>query len=165
MKKQEISIADLISKGFDAVYPETDTNFVEREVWNKKKRCYEKKLCKSWNYDLPSHCFGFFDWFGSDSSLHGKAKKMFSMLKGFALKTKKFDPMKTYVFFTECIDGGTCAMKCYCKVCDLDSGEVLYCISPNEGGQASIWGKDNGFEEALYEGKGIAGVRKWFTAA
>lgn len=99
------------------------------------------------------NCYGFYDWFCKDKSLKGKAKVLFSRLKGvIRTKTTKFDPTKTYVFFKNNCPG--CG-KLYddFRICDIETGDVLYTISPsNRTGKADVYGVDNDFEEPLARG-------------
>ena len=106
------------------------------------------------------NCYGFFDWFCKDSSLKNKAKKLFARLKGI-VRSGKFDPAKCYVFFK---NNCPCFGKLYddFRICDLETGDVLYTVSPsNRKGKADVWGVDNDFEAPLVSGTWRE-VRAWF---
>lgn len=107
------------------------------------------------------NCYGFFDWFCKDSSLPNKAKNLFAKLKGL-VRSGKFDPTKTYVFFK---NNCPCCGSLYddFRICDLETGDVLYTVTPKEGyrGRAEVWGVDNDFEAPLVSGTWRE-VRMWF---
>ena len=107
------------------------------------------------------NCYGFFDWFCKDSSLKNKAKVLFAKLKS-VVRSGKFDPTKTYVFFKNNCPG--CG-KLYddFRICDIETGHVLYTVSPSNGrGKAEVWGVDNDFEEPLVCGTWRE-VKMWFN--
>ena len=106
------------------------------------------------------NCYGFFDWFCKDTSLPNKAKKLFARLKGI-VRSGKFDPAKCYVFFK---NNCPCVGPLYddFRICDLETGDVLYTVSPsNRKGKADVWGRDNDFEAPLVSGTWRE-VRAWF---
>lgn len=97
----------------------------------------------------------FWDWFCSDKALANRGKKLFNKLNSI-LPTTKFDVDKTYVFFK---NNCPCAGKLYddFRICDMETGDVLYTVSPSVGydsmhGEATVWGRDNDFKEALVIG-------------
>ena len=48
------------------------------------------------------------------------------------------------------------------RICDIETGEVLYPVSPkNAYGKADVWGVDNDFDQPLVEGTWRE-VRAWF---
>lgn len=106
----------------------------------------------------------FYDWFCSEKALNGRGTKLFAKLKSI-ISTKKFNPDNTYVFFkNNCPLSG----KLYddFRICDMETGDVLYTVSPSVGydsmnGEATVWGKDNNFEEALVTGT-WKDVKKFF---
>ena len=107
------------------------------------------------------NCYGFYDWFCKDSSLKNKAKVLFAKLKS-VVRSGKFDPTKTYVFFR---NNCPCSGKLYddFRICDLATGHVLYTVSPSNGrGKAEVWGVDNDFEDPLVEGTWRE-VKMWFN--
>ena len=107
-----------------------------------------------------ANSYGFFDWFCKDSSLKNKAKALFAKLKSL-VRSGKFDPAKTYVFFK---NNCPCCGKLYddFRICDLDTGDVIYTVSPsNRVGKADVWGEDNDFEKPIVNGTWRE-VRAWF---
>ena len=107
------------------------------------------------------NCYGFYDWFCKDSSLKNKAKVLFAKLKS-VVRSGKFDPTKTYVFFR---NNCPCSGKLYddFRICDLATGHVLYTVSPSNGrGKAEVWGVDNDFEEPLVCGTWRE-TKMWFN--
>ncbi len=110
------------------------------------------------------NCYGFFDWFCKDESLRNKAKILFSRLKSILrTKTTKFDPTKCYVFFKNNCPG---VGKLYddLRICDMETGDVLYTVVPNNGrGEAELWGDENDFEKPLTRGDWTMDVLDWFA--
>lgn len=109
----------------------------------------------------------WWDWFCKDTSLERKGKSLFSKLKAIA-KSNKFDNDKCYVFFQNCCP---CFGRLYdqFKICDLETGDVLYCVTPKSGhyadnGLGEVWGKENGFKEALFRGSWKE-IKQWFLAS
>ena len=77
------------------------------------------------------------------------------------MRSGKFDPTKTYVFFK---NNCPCVGRLYddFRICDLETGDVLYTVSPsNRAGKADIWGVDNDFEKPILTGTWRE-VRAWF---
>ena len=81
------------------------------------------------------------------------------------LPTTKFDVDKTYVFFKN-----NCPLSSNLyddfRICDMKTGKVLHTVSPSVGysnmnGEATVWGKDNDFKEALVTGT-WKDVKKFF---
>lgn len=106
------------------------------------------------------NCYGFFDWFCKTSSLKNKAKVLFSKMKGVA-RSGKFDPAKSYVFFKNNCHG-TGKLYDDFRICDIESGKVLYTVSPsNNMGKADVYGIDNDFNEPLASGTWRE-VKAWF---
>ena len=98
---------------------------------------------------------GWYDWFCRDSSLARKTQTLFKKVIQIS-KTKKFDNKKVYVFFKN-----NCPMmgRLYddFRICDLNSGDVLYTVVPRSGhdsmkGSGEVWGKENNFSSPLLQG-------------
>ena len=106
----------------------------------------------------------FYDWFCTKKALANRGKILFSKLNSI-LPTTKFDVDKTYVFFkNNCPLSGN--LYDDFRICDIKTGKVLYTVSPSVGysnmnGEATVWGKDNNFEEALVTGT-WKDVKKFF---
>lgn len=107
---------------------------------------------------------GWYDWFCRDHSLRGKTYALAPKVKRIA-KSSKVNVDTMYVFFKN-----NCPMvgSLYddFRICDMETGEVVYTIVPKTGhrvkfGQTEIWGRENNFDEALYEGD-WNGALKWF---
>lgn len=82
-------------------------------------------------YDL------FYDWFTKDSSLPGKAKRLLASVRAIVKTgTKAFDPGKTYVFFK---NNCPCCGGLYddLRICDVESGAVLFNVCPSK--KAVYW--------------------------
>jgi hypothetical protein len=98
---------------------------------------------------------GWFDWFCKDEVLGPKTKKLAIKLKQI-MKSSKINCETSYVFFkNNCPVNG----RLYddFRICDIESGEVIYTITPSNGhtsskGLSDVWGKENDFKEALVEG-------------
>jgi len=127
----------------------------------------EKVSFKQWieNYqngmydspDFDTMCkAGWYDWFCKDSSLINRMKKMVPAILKIS-KSSKIDLDKTYIFFKN-----NCPMcgKLYddFRICDIDSGDVIYTIIPHSGHDSEqehpsmVWGKDNDFDGAIVKG-------------
>ena len=97
----------------------------------------------------------FYDWFCKDTSLPAKSRKLLGKLKAIS-PSKRFDAEKTYTFFKNNCPGNGSLYDDF-RICDLVTGDVVYCIVPASGhkvckGEASVWGKapDSGeFEELV----------------
>ena len=138
MAHKEITFGDLVDKDFDEVLPTPA----------------DKDLFPS------DHCYGFYDWFCKDSALKNKAKVLWNKAKSL-VRSKKFDPGKCYVFFT---NHYPCSGDLYddFRICDAETGNILYTVSPkNPNGDADVWGVDNDFEYPWVEGTWRE-VRAWF---
>lgn len=87
----------------------------------------------------------FYDWFCKDTSLAKKAGRLLAKLRTIT-PSPRFDSLKHYVFFkNNCPMDGT--LYDDFRICDVISGEVVYCVVPAEGyrqtkGQAVVWGQD-----------------------
>lgn len=108
----------------------------------------------------------WYDWFCKETSLYNKGVSLLKKLKQIN-KSKKFDSDRTYVFFKNCCP---CDGSLYDRfsICDIETGEVLYCVTPKSGhtfmnGKGDVWGKENGFKEPLFEGS-WKDIKNWFLA-
>ncbi|KPL72245.1 hypothetical protein ADN00_15625 [Ornatilinea apprima] len=102
----------------------------------------------------------FFDWFCRTSSLKAKGCKLVRKLEQLLnanQKGNRFDPNAVYTIFKN-----NCPLygKLYddIRICDLETGKVLYTIVPSSGfqndfGTAILWGKDNDFSGPILEGQ------------
>ena len=106
----------------------------------------------------------WYDWFCKDSSLIRKGEALLKKLRLIA-KSDKFDNDKCYVFFkNNCPFSGS--LYDDFRICDLETGDVLYTVVPKSGhtvdnGKGYVWGKENGFEEPLFEGT-WGEIKRWF---
>ena len=99
--------------------------------------------------DYQTQCdAGWYDWFCKQSSLRNKTIHLTKKLKQLCL-SEKIDMNKHYVFFKN-----NCGNVLYddFRICCLETGDVQYTVSPNDHGRATVWGKDNNFDEPLVEG-------------
>ena len=106
----------------------------------------------------------WYDWFCKETSLKNKGLRLLGRLN--AIKnSSKFDNDKTYVFFKNiCPFNGT--LYDDFRICDLETGSVVYCVVPKSGhvcdnGQAQVYGRENKFEQPLVEGTWKE-VKEWF---
>jgi len=105
-------------------------------------------------------CYYFYDWFCKDRALERRSGILFSRLKTF-LKHVDIDLEKTYVFFkNNCPLGGP--LYDDFRICDLETGNVLYTVTPDVNGTSEIWGAKNNFEEPLVSSEGW-GPRRYFA--
>lgn len=95
---------------------------------------------------------GFFDWFCKDESLENRCEKLIAKLMSI-IESTKIKKDKYYVFFK---NNCPCVGDLYddFRICDLESGEVIYTIVPKSGrtGKAEVWGKENEFKEPIMAG-------------
>ena len=108
---------------------------------------------------------GWYDWFCADESLMKKTKALGRRLKRL-LGGKKINLDDHYVFFkNNCPVNG----RLYddFRICDKESGDVIYTITPKTGhamkqrryeageldGLSELWGKENDFKEPIIAGK------------
>lgn len=108
----------------------------------------------------------WYDWFCKDTSLYNKGVSLLKKLNQIN-KSKKFDSNKTYVFFKNCcpLDG---SLYDRFSICDIETGEAIYCVTPKSGhtahnGKGDVWGKENDFKEPLFEGSWKE-IKNWFLA-
>lgn len=120
---------------------------------------FQKRLLDG-DFDNPSAKTqieaGWYDWFCRESSLQAKTRKLAGKLRVIA-NSSKIDKQTMYVWFK---NNCPCDGSLYddFRIADLATGDTIYCIVPSCGhrstkGQASVWGRENGFSEALVEGK------------
>ena len=99
---------------------------------------------------------GWFDWFCKDSSLKNKTVKLTTKLKQI-VNSPKINQNTMYVFFkNNCPLAGS--LYDDFRICDLESGDVIYTITPRSGhtvynNRAEVWGKENNFDGPLVVGK------------
>lgn len=98
------------------------------------------------DFDSPSRNVqceaGWYDWWCKDSSLASKTKRLGKCVASI-MDSKKFDKKKTYVFFkNNCPAVG--ALYDQFSICDIESGDVLYCCQHLEKGS-------HGCEKAHWE--------------
>ena len=106
----------------------------------------------------------WYDWFCSDLALFNRGRSLLSKLNAIS-KSTKFDNDKTYVFFKNCCPCDGCLYDQF-KICDIETGDVLYCITPKSGhafmnGKGDVWGKENDFKEPLFVGSWKE-IKEWF---
>ncbi|MBQ9737884.1 MAG: hypothetical protein IJV75_00360 [Alphaproteobacteria bacterium] len=106
----------------------------------------------------------WYDWFCSDKALLNKGRSLLKKLKAIS-KSNKFDTEKTYVFFKNCCPMNGNLYDQF-KICDIETGDVLYCITPKSGhafmnGKGDVWGKENDFMEPLFVGSWKE-IKEWF---
>jgi hypothetical protein len=98
---------------------------------------------------------GWYDWFCRDTSLAAKTQNLGKKVLRL-MKSSKIDIEKNYVFFKN-----NCPMygSLYddIRICDLETGDVIYNIVPSCGhsatkGRAEVWGRENGFKQPLVTG-------------
>jgi hypothetical protein len=106
----------------------------------------------------------WYDWFCKDSSLPKKSEQLLKKLQAISASTK-FDSHATSVFFkNNCPLNGS--LYDDFRICDLESGDVIYTIVPSSGfkankGKAELWGKENDFKEPIIEGR-WQDIKNWF---
>jgi hypothetical protein len=109
-------------------------------------------------------CYNFYDWFCKDTSLCNKTKSLGKKLASI-IKSKRLDPTKQYVFFKNNCPGIGSLYDDF-RICDIESGDVIYTIIPSSGhnsqkGIAFVYGRENGFKEPFAQGK-WSDIKKWF---
>lgn len=110
------------------------------------------------------NCYGFYDWFCLDKSLAAKGQRLLKIALDLS-KSARIDCGNTSVSFkNNCPVFG----RLYddIKFTDVKTGKILYTIVPHSGcdsnkGRAEIWGRDNNFEQPLFEGTWKE-AKKWF---
>jgi len=133
---------------------------------NKSNLKQQLETLEQWKDDPflgASECWYFYDWFCKRQSLARKSQQLFSRLKTF-LKHVDIDLEKTYVFFkNNCPVPGP--LYDDFRICDLETGNVIYTVVPSYNGQSEVWGSANDFKEPLFEGKGMREVCALIDAA
>ena len=102
-----------------------------------------------------TECYNFYDWFCNDKALKAKSERLFKMVRRWVGK-RNTDINKVYVFFkNNCPMNGP--LYDDFRICDVETGDVIWTIVPKCGhsGKAEVWGKQNGFKEAIAVGKSM----------
>ena len=100
-----------------------------------------------------SWCFNFYDWFCKDTALKNRATKLMPAAKRFAHKMN-IDLDTHYVFFkNNCPMSGP--TRDDFRICNKETGDVVWTVTPNHAGMCEIWGSENHFNEPIFEGYGI----------
>ncbi len=104
----------------------------------------------------------WFDWFCKDSALINKGINLLKKLKAIS-KSPKFDNDKCYVFFKNSMTGYGRLFD-ELKICDIETGDVVYTILPNGRGDGypEVWGVDNDFEKPIIEVNTWKELKAWF---
>lgn len=115
----------------------------------------------------------WYDWFCKEESLKNKALVLGKKVKQIS-NSSKINLDNQYVFFkNNCPIGGN--LYDDFRICDLETGDVIYTITPSSGhtadkiavkkglkkGLSSIWGRENSFDGPLLEGS-WNDVKKFF---
>lgn len=107
---------------------------------------------------------GWYDWFCRDTSLAAKTQKLGKKVLQL-MKSDKIDCENNYVFFKNNwpVNG---SLYDDFRICDIQSGDVIYTVIPSCGhnsskGKAQVWGRENHFNEPLFEGN-WRDVKKFF---
>lgn len=110
------------------------------------------------------NCYGFYDWFCLDKSLVAKGERLLKIALALS-KSARVDCGNTSVWFkNNCPVSGS--LYDDIRFADVKTGKTLYTIVPHSGhnsnkGRAEIWGRDNNFEQPLFEGTWKE-AKKWF---
>jgi hypothetical protein len=109
----------------------------------------------------------WYDWFCKDSSLKNKGKYLLKKLKAIS-KSSKFDNDKCYVFFKNNCPGFGNLYDDF-RICDIETGEVIFCVVPNNGnkgsdtyGEAEVWAEDANGEWGCQCHGSWTDIKKWF---
>lgn len=104
----------------------------------------------------------WFDWFCKDSALINKGISLFKKLKAIS-KSSKFDNDKCYIFFKNSMTGYGRLFD-ELKICDIETGDVVYTILPNGRGDGypEVWGVDNDFAEPILKVNTWRELKAWF---
>ncbi len=111
--------------------------------------------------DVDTGCYLFYDWFCKDTSLEGKARRLFSNLKTFLKHHPEIDQTKHYVWFKN-----NCPMRGPLyddfRISDMESGDVMWNVTPKSGhsGKAEVYSRVNGFNEPLKTADTFSGLFK-----
>lgn len=108
-----------------------------------------------------SSCYNFYDWFCSDRVLKAKAIKLFNQTKRFLKANPQIDPEAHCVFFKNNCPGIGSLYDDF-RICDIENGDVQYIVTNkcSHTGMAEIWGRSNGFKEAIKTGKNFSELLK-----
>ena len=119
--------------------------------------------------DKATQCkAGWYDWWCKDEALANKTKYLGKKVASI-MESPRFDKDKTYVFFkNNCPMVG--ALYAQFSICDLESGDVLFCCQHLEKGSHGcdkvhweIYGRENDFKECLVQGTWNE-CKKWFNS-
>ncbi len=95
-------------------------------------------------------CYLFYDWFCKDTSLEGKARRLFSNLKTFLKHHPEIDQTKHYVFFK---NNCSVAYGLYddFRICDMETQDVIWNVTPKSAHSkmAEVWGVANEWKEPI----------------
>lgn len=93
----------------------------------------------------------WYDWFCKDKALVNRGRKLLYALSRLAkVNNNKFDPKKTYVFFkNNCPISGN--LYDDFRICDIETGDVIWTIIPSSDSGAELWGKVNDFDKPILE--------------
>jgi hypothetical protein len=97
-------------------------------------------------------CYNFYDWFCKQTSLEGKAKRLFSNVRTFLKHERSIDLDKHYVFFkNNCPFNGP--LYDDFRICDVETGDVIWNVTPRSGhsGKAEVYWRELGFQEPYKE--------------
>ena len=100
--------------------------------------------------DSDTGCYLFYDWFCKDTSLEGKARRLFGNVKTFLKHHPEIDQTKHYVFFKN-----NCSMSYGLyddfRICDMETQDVIWNVTPRSAhsGQAEVWGAVNDWNSPI----------------
>jgi len=106
-------------------------------------------------------CYLFYDWFCKDTSLEGKARRLFSNLKTFLKHHPEIDQTKHYVWFkNNCPFNGP--LYDDFRISDMETGYVIWNVTPRSGhsGKAEVYSISNDFKEPLKTADTFRGLFK-----
>jgi len=101
---------------------------------------------------------GWYDWFCNDKSLSKKTKKLGNKLVEIK-DSHRIDTENQYVFFKNNLRANGKLYDDFC-ICDIESGDVIYTIIPEEG---KVWGRENSFHGPLFSGSWKQ-IFEWFIS-
>jgi len=116
--------------------------------------------------ELEEQHNAWYDFFCKRESIPNKTKKLVGKLRG-VLKSPRVNQDTMYVFFKNNCPGSGSLYDDF-RICDLETGNVIYTIIPwsgyndNDKGAAVIWGRENEFEKPLFTGT-WKGAKEWFN--
>ena len=127
------------------------TNFINMSTLREQFDAYNKRPRVWLDSDgKEDWAFNFYDWFCKDTALENRAKKLMPTAKRFA-KKMNIDLDTHYVFFkNNCPMNGP--LRDDFRICDKETGDVVWTVTPNHQGRCEIWGSENNFNEPIFEG-------------